>query len=104
MLLIKRNKLNETKLDLLLIWIYLFWIIDLAITYYTQVRYNANALELSPLFSIGGWSLLVLFKLIMPFVFWWLSKKYNTYVFLTILLMLTIWVDYWNILVLLNSL
>jgi len=62
----------------------------LSITYYTQVKYHTNALELSPLFIVGGWSLLVFVKLLAPFVFRWLSKKYNTYVFLTILLMLTI--------------
>ena len=100
----KRNSLNEVKLDLLLIWIYLFGLFDLLLTYYTQVKYSTNALELSPLFSIGGWSLLVFVKLLFPFIFWFLSKRYNTYVFLTILLMLTIWVDYWNILVLLNTL
>ena len=99
----KRNKLNETKLDLLFIWIYLFWIIDLLLTYYIQ-KNVLGSVELSPLFLFGGWFILVLFKFFLPILFYYLSKKNNDLIFMYILLIFNIWVDFNNILVLLNTL
>ena len=96
--------MRNTKIlnDLLLIFIYLFSLIDLLLTYYAQ--YKINSIELNPLYYVGWWDLLVFFKLFMPFVIYIVSKKYNQIIYMYVLLMLTIWVCFWNTLVLLNTL
>ena len=100
---IKNNSLNSLKLDILFIWIYLFWIFDLFITYYIQLNV-VNSVELSPLYVFGGWSILVLFKFLLPLLFYYLSKKNNDFTLMYVLLIFNIWVDFNNILVLLNTL
>ncbi len=91
---IKKNSLNEVKLDLLLIWIYLFWIVDLTITYYVYV--NFWNYEISPLYHIGGWGFLIFLKFLAPLLFSFLSKYVNSYVPLYIWLGAVVFVCYWN--------
>jgi len=101
--LIKKNSLNEIRIDLLFIWVYLFGIVDLFLTYYIQ-KNVLGSVELSPLFVFGGWSVLVLFKFFLPILFYYLSKKYNDLTLFYVLLIFNIWVDFNNLLVLLNTL
>ena len=95
MLEMKRNEISEIKLDLLLIWIYLFWIVDLLITYYVLVNYWNY--EVSPLYHMWWRSLLIFSKFLAPLLFLYLSKKINSYVPLYIWLGAVVFICYRNI-------
>ena len=94
------KSISYVRLDLLLIWTYLFSVIDLFLTYYVSSRLDW-AKELNPFYHLGGWYWLLFVKILFPFIAYWLSVKIKSYYPLYVMLFLLVFVDLRNITLLL---
>jgi len=96
-----KKEIKVFNYDLILFLIYLFSLTDLLLTAYIESHIWAS-MELNPLYHLWGRDALVWGKLLLPFVIRYMSVKKKTLIPLYIVLMLMIWVCFWNVLVLLS--
>jgi len=95
------KSLNSVRLDLLLIGTYLFSVIDFFLTYYVSSKL-VHTVELNLFYWMFGWIWLLVTKLIIPIIAYFISVKIKSYYPLYIMLFLLVGVDMWNITLLLQ--
>ncbi len=98
----KEKRFNKEFVFSLLMWSYLFSVLDLLTTYYIEL--NFNSVEMSPVYHVGGWFLLVMLKVFVPLLFVYYTYRFRTYTFMYIFVFINVFVVFSNILQILFTL